>query len=42
MLSVMHMFDSEAITSAVYPNPELEQRRVAWATGLLSAALAVD
>lgn len=38
-LSIMHMFDSEAVTSAAYPNPEIEERRVAWATELLTREL---
>lgn len=34
-LSLMHMFDSEAVTTSVYPNPEIEEQRVRWAAELL-------
>lgn len=36
VLSIMHMFDSEALTVTVKPNPEIEAARVAWATRVLS------
>lgn len=35
VLSVMHMFDSEALTVTVKPNPEIEAARVVWATRVL-------
>ncbi|MFT6398852.1 MAG: hypothetical protein ACJAYU_003614 [Bradymonadia bacterium] len=40
VLSVMHMFDSEAVTIVVKPNPALEAARVEWATALLQRELA--
>lgn len=40
VLSIMHMFDSEAVTIVVKPNPELEAARVAWAIALLERELA--
>ncbi len=39
VLSIMHMFDSEAVTIVVKPNPELEAARVDWAVGLLEREL---
>lgn len=39
-LSIMHMMDSEAVTVAVYPNPELEAERTAWLTELLARTVA--
>lgn len=38
-LSLAHMFDSEAVTFAVYPNPALEAARLEWATAVLSDEL---
>ena len=38
-LSIMHMFDSEAVTTSVYPNPDIEEERIRWATDLLRTAL---
>ena len=35
VLSLMHMFDSEAVTVKVHPNPEIEALRARWATSLL-------
>jgi AcrR family transcriptional regulator len=40
VLSCLHMFDSEAVTTAVYPNPDLEAARTAWVADLLRAELA--
>jgi AcrR family transcriptional regulator len=40
VLSCLHMFDSEAVTSAVYPNPGIEAARAAWAADLLRTELA--
>lgn len=39
ILSIMHMFDSEAVTVRVKPNPEIERARVMWATQILAAEL---
>lgn len=39
VLSIMHLYDSEAVTTRIYPNPALLARRVAWLEGLLSAEL---
>jgi AcrR family transcriptional regulator len=39
VLSVMHMFDSEAVTVAILRNPELEAARVAWAATALRQTL---
>ena len=36
-LSIMHMFDSEAVTTAIYPNEAIEAARIEWATELLEA-----
>lgn len=38
-LSIMHMFDSEAVTTTVYPNAQIEAARVEWATELLRSEL---
>lgn len=38
-LSIMHMFDSEAVTTAIYPNPDIEAARVEWASELLRREL---
>jgi AcrR family transcriptional regulator len=35
MLSIMHMFDSEAVTVRVKSNPEIEAARMAWATSVV-------
>ena len=35
VLSIMHMFDSEALTVTVKPNPEIEAARITWATRVL-------
>ncbi len=35
VLSLLHMFDSEAITSRVFPNDDLERARTTWAAMLL-------
>jgi AcrR family transcriptional regulator len=40
LLSLMHVFDSEAVTVAVYGNPPLEADRVEWLTELLVRELA--
>ena len=40
ILSVMHMFDSEAVTFAVRPNPEIEDERAAWVAEILRRELA--
>ena len=40
-LSVLHMFDSEAVTVGVYANPPLERARVRWAVELLESELEV-
>ncbi|MCA9559602.1 MAG: hypothetical protein KC583_13680, partial [Myxococcales bacterium] len=39
MLSVMHCFDSEAVTVAVYGNPAIEAKRLAWAAETLRRAV---
>lgn len=39
VLSIMHMFDSEAVTTAVYPNPAVEAARTRWVAELLRAEL---
>lgn len=41
LLSVMHMFDSEAVTVTVYTNESLETARIRWATEMLGRELAV-
>ena len=38
-LSVMHMFDSEAVTVNVYPNPQIERARVKWIAQMLAREL---
>jgi len=38
-LSLMHMFDSEAVTTSVYSNAPVEAERVRWATELLRRTL---
>lgn len=38
-LSIMHMFDSEAVTTSVYPNKKIEEDRIKWATALFKAEL---
>ena len=40
VLSLLHMFDSEATTSVIFESQEIEAIRHAWAVGLLRAALA--
>lgn len=40
LLSVMHMFDSEAVTVAIFRNEAIENERVRWATELLRETLA--
>lgn len=35
VLSIMHMFDSEAVTVTVKPNPAIEAARITWATRVL-------
>ena len=40
MLSLMHLFDSEAVTVAVYGNPPLEADRIVWLTEMLRRELA--
>ncbi len=42
VLSLMHMFDSEAVTVHVKPNAALEARRVKWAAGVLRELYASD
>ena len=39
LLSLMHIFDSEAVTVAVYGNPPLEADRVEWLSELLAREL---
>ena len=39
LLSVMHMFDSEAMTVDIHANDPLEQRRVDWAAQMLAREL---
>lgn len=39
LLSCMHMFDSEAVTAVVYPNPAIEAARTRWVAGILHAEL---
>lgn len=39
VLSIMHMFDSEAVTVLVKPSPAIEAARLAWATEVLGAEL---
>ena len=39
MLSLMHLFDSESVTIAVYGNEALEGDRIEWLTGLLRREL---
>ena len=39
ILSLLHMFDSEAVTIQVLPNPELERARLAWAEDILTGVL---
>lgn len=36
VLTVLHAFDSEAVTRRVHSNPEVEQARLAWATKTLT------
>jgi AcrR family transcriptional regulator len=40
VLSLMHLFDSEAVTVAVYGNPPLEADRIEWLCELLERELA--
>ena len=42
LLSVMHMFDSEAVTVVVYGNQAIEAARVEWAARMLERELASD
>lgn len=39
VLSIMHAFDSEAVTVAIWPNAAIEEARVRWATKVLGDAL---
>ena len=39
LLSVMHMFDSEAVTDVVVQSPEIEDARQAWAVEILKREL---
>lgn len=39
VLSILHVFDSEAVTSSVSPSEKIEQQRIVWATALLKAEL---
>lgn len=41
MISLMHLFDSESVTIAVYGNAALEGDRVEWLTGMLRRELAL-
>ncbi len=41
MISLMHLFDSESVTIAVYGNEALEGDRVEWLTGMLRRELAL-
>lgn len=40
VLSIMHAFDSEAVTVAIHPNAAIEEARVRWAARVLADALA--
>lgn len=42
VLSMMHMFDSEAVTVAIVPNDDIEQARVDWAARTLREAMKVS
>ena len=39
VLSILHAFDSEAVTIQILPNPELERERLKWAEDVLREAL---
>jgi len=39
ILSILHLFDSEAVTVAIVPNPELEAARLQWAEEVLRGLL---
>jgi hypothetical protein len=39
ILSILHVFDSEAVTVAIVPNPELEAARLQWAEEVLRGLL---
>ena len=39
LLSLMHMFDSEAVTVAVYPNDRIEADRIEWVADVLTREL---
>jgi hypothetical protein len=39
VLSIMHMFDSEAVTVLVKPNLPIEKARLSWATQILEREL---
>lgn len=39
MLTLMHAFDSEAMTVKVHPNPEIEAARIDWAAELIRAEM---
>lgn len=39
VLSILHIYDSEAVTSRIHPNPPLLARRLTWLEGLLRAEL---
>lgn len=41
LLSIMHMFDSEAVTVVVYGNETLEAQRIDWVTRMLERELAL-
>jgi len=42
VMSFLHMFDSEAVTRAVYANVEIEEARLSWAVETLRRALASE
>jgi AcrR family transcriptional regulator len=42
VMSFLHMFDSEAVTRAVYANVEIEEARLSWAAEALRHALGRD
>lgn len=37
VLSIMHIYDSEAVTTRIYPNPGILAQRATWLAGLLAA-----
>lgn len=39
VLSILHLFDSEAVTRQVHASPEVEERRLRWAVATLEAEI---